>query len=100
MPYPDQHPISEASVDALRVNTQGQHFQFEEAFFTDANGQEMHYIEAWMIDHHAKVSKAIPLAKSSVEVVDLICRDLRRMLELSAESEGGGIGPLGDVQNA
>lgn len=94
MPYPDQHPISEASVDALRVNTKGQHFEFEEAFFTDANGQEMHYIEAWMIDHPARVSKAIALSKSSVEVVTLICTDLRRMLERAAEFEDTGLGPL------
>jgi hypothetical protein len=92
--YPDQQPISIASVDALRVNSQGQHFEFEEAFFTDQIGQDMHYIEAWMIDHPARVSKAILLSKSSDAVVTLICTDLRRMLERSAEFEDSGLAPL------
>lgn len=102
MAYPDQHPIAEEQIDALRVNSRGQHFQFEEAFFTDPiTGQEMHYIEAYMIGHPAKLSKFIPLAKSSIGVVELVCTDLRRMLELSEESARmGGMVPLGDIPNA
>ena len=99
--YPGQAPIDDPRIDVLRTNTQGQTFEFEEARYVDESTElEIYYVEASMLTpaHPTKFSKHLPLQKASIDVVEIVCIDLRRMLERAEEySRIGSLGPLGDI---
>jgi hypothetical protein len=97
--YPNQSPITDnPRIDLLRTNSEGQTFEFEQAYYADVNtGQDMYYIEAWMVGEPAKFSKHLRLESKDEDVVEMICLDLRRMLVLAEEAARiGNLGPIGE----
>lgn len=96
--YPDQAPIDDPRIEVLRTNSKGQTFEFEGAVYTDSLGQGWYYIEAWMVGEPAKFSKDLRLEIASIDVVEMVCIDLRRMLERAEEfARIGSLGQLGDI---
>jgi hypothetical protein len=97
--YPGQTPIRDSPrINELRTNSEGQTFEFEEAYYKDANtGRDMYYIEAWMVGEPARFSKPLRLESKDEDIVEMVCLDLRRMLVLAEEAARiGNLGPIGE----